>query len=161
MKDKLLLAFHFAFDQRIHIGVGRHAFFFQPLAQRHAGFAVGTEGDFRRHQFLGFAAVFAARRHAVDFDGEPARCRVDFTRCIDGHQSAGCQPGGDALCKRIGELFECFRRQFFGQQFDQQVGAHAVAFSCAAAFSAATSMPSRSSCPGAHIGKSCRRRESK
>ena len=143
--------------------VGRGAFLLETLLQGGGGLSGGIEGHLRGHQFPGFGP---ARRFTGDGrhqHREPARRSEGARHDRSGNESACSQFLEQRTGKTGAECRECFRRQLFREQFDQQIRAHAAspARSAKAACNAGRSMPSRVRASCLHIGKPAWMRESR
>ena len=141
---------------------GRGAFLLQTLGERRRGLAIRAVGDFGRHELFRFGPVGALGQYVRDERCQPARRGKD----ADYFRISGCQLRfGEARCnavaERCAEPLERFGRQFFREEFDQQIGAHAASRWSRTVLSAARSMSSACSVPGLHMGKPARTRESR
>ena len=92
------------------------------LGERRGGLAVLVERDRNRQHLLAHLSFRRDLAHVLDEHGEAARRREFFEARLAVDQIACGETLHDAFRKRGPEARERFRRQFFGEQFDEQGG---------------------------------------
>ena len=100
----------------------------QALQQCRRGLAVGVEADAHRHQLGRHRLVGGTSQHVFDMHTEATRRSEIRYRCIRVSQPLPCQAFGQCRGKSLTQLLQRLGRQFFDEEFDEQVfRAHAAA----------------------------------
>ncbi len=91
------------------------------LDQRRRGLARGVQAHRGRHEFLRHGPVGRARQDAGDMHRQPARAGIGRDHRIGRGQALFLQAAGQGVGERRSQRGQGLGRQFFDQEFDEQI----------------------------------------